>query len=84
MVRPEVLAQSNTFVSQTGTALVSSNSHNVQPLLSVDVISGGRKGSCGDLVLMCHRAGCGPPPRAKKSPLSDAAPSQSPNLALFN
>ena len=46
--------------------------------------AGGKKGSWGDLVLMCHNAGCGPPPSAKKSPLNDAAPSQLPNLALRN
>ena len=46
--------------------------------------TGGKNGSCGDLVLMCHKAGCGPPPKARKSPLSDAAPSQFPNLDLFN
>ena len=52
-------------------------------LFAVDDISGGKKGSCGDLVLICHNAGCGPPPRAKKSPLKDAAPNQLPNLGLI-
>ena len=52
-------------------------------LLEVEAIIGGKNGSCGDLVLMCHKAGCGPPPRAKKSPLSDAAPSQLPSFGLL-